>query len=282
MSNNYLITEAGLDTLADMKDRLDAIAPFTNQHLGNTNQSSGDRSVSPIRGYLMQPISRGGSGLCAVVRRRPEYRSWKIDVAGIIFTDPTDSRFQLRFTKDGNFWFDTVILSINSSIGEILDAIHIGSSTGASVPVFLRRSMTGALGNPTQATNMVINDDLYPVRPDTYKLGDLIDSKIGSWIFSIHNNSLPQNVTYDIELLFTLSGDPNVTPVELNGPAVMTIEEISDTPTDEQIVVTDILDLPNPSPLRGGAKVVAIPMPDVGYGIIAAYPRDLFMEQVAP
>lgn len=279
---NYLVTEEGMRTLDDMKDRLDGLAPFTHQGLVQSQPESGDRSAQAIRGYLMQPISQGSSGLCALVSRRPEYRTWKIDVAGIIYTDSTDSRFQLRFTKNDVFWFDTEILSVNDcTIQDLITAIVNGSVVNG-VPQFPRQSMIGCLGNPTKATHLVNNDDLYPELPATYKLGDQIDSRIGSWIFSIHRNNLPTNVDYDIDLLFTLSGDPLVEPVELNGPAVMTLEEIKDTPTGEFIVVTDVLDLPNPSPLRGGSKVVAVPMADIGYGIVAAYPRDLFMEQSAP
>jgi hypothetical protein len=280
---NYLVTEDGMRTLDDMKDRLDALSPFTNHNLQQPQSDVGDKSASPIRGYMMQPISRGNSGLCALVSRRPEYRTWKIDVAGIIYTDATESRFQLRFTRDGDPWFDTDVLTVGDcTIQDLIGAISNGSATGASLPVFPRQSMIGCLGNPTQATNLVINDDLYPELPSNYKIGDMIDARIGSWIFSIHRNALPQNVDYDIDLLFTLSGDPLVEPVELNGPAVMTLEEIKDTPTGEFRIVTDVLDLPNPSPIQGGSKVVALPMPDVGYGIVAAYPRDLLMEQASP
>lgn len=275
---NYLITEEGMNTLDDLVQRVDALSPFTNQNLQQPQSDVGDKAASAVRGYLMQPISQGGSGLCALVSRRPEYRSWKIDVAGIIYTDSTDSRFQLRFTRNDDFWFDTEILSVNDcTIQDLITAI-----AAASNGVLLQKAMTGALGNPTQATSIEINDDLYPSLPSDYRIGDMIDSRIGSWIFSIHRNLLPDSDTYDIDLLFTLSGDPLVEPVELNGPAVMTLEEIKDTPTGEYRVVTDVLDLPNPSPLRGGSKVVAVPMADVGYGIIAAYPRDLFMEQPAP
>lgn len=274
---NYLVTEDGMRTLDDMKERLDSLSPFTNQNLQQPQSDVGDKSASAIRGYMMQPISRGYSGLCAVVSRRPEYRTWKLDIAGVIFTEDV-ARFQLRFTRDGDFWFDTAILDVTSTIQEVITAISNGSVV-AGVPLFPRQSFIGCLGNPTQATNMQINDDLYPLLPATYQMGDMIESKIGSWIFSIHRNTLPQNVEYDIDLLFTLSDDPDILPVELNGPAVMTLEEINDTPTGEYRIVTDILDLPNPSPIRGGSKVVALPMPDIGYGIVAAYPRDLFMEQ---
>lgn len=268
MGENYLITEEGMRVLDDMKDRLDSIAP----HSVHTEQPPDSvRPSDPLRGYLMQPISRGGSGLCAVVTRRPEYRSWKLDLAGIIYIGADEGRFQLRFTKDGDFWFDTSILGMECTIGELIAAI-----TDASGGEIDRRAVIGCLGNPTQATNLVINDDLYPAIQPPFRVGQMIDSKIGSWIFAIHRSF---TFDYDIDLLFTLSTDPDVVPVQLNGPAVMTLEEIKDSPTGNVVQVTDILDIPSPTPLQGGSKVVCIPFADIDYGIIAAYPRDLFMEQ---
>lgn len=278
---NYLITEDGLATLDDMKARLDALAPFSNR----TDQGPDDNTpVGPVRGYLMQPISSGGSGLCALVSRRQEYRSWKIDLIGILIENTTSS-FKLRFSKGIDpvtqakiLWFDTERLPVlNLTIQKLISAISTASilNNVAQIP---QRTMLGGLGHPVQATNLVPNDDLYPILPTTYKVGDLIDSKIASWIFSIPCAvTLVGDPDYDIDLLFTL--EEGLEPVQLDGPAVMTIQEISDTPTGETLVVTDIMDLPRPTPLQGGSKIVATPFADIGYGIIAAYPRDLFMEQ---
>lgn len=270
--DNFLVTEEGIRDLTDVKRRVDALAPFSQESPLTPDNAS---SFGPVRGYLMQPISRGGSGLCALVTRRPEYRSWKIDLAGIIFIGGSESRFQLRFTRDGVLWFDTDIFVVNDTPIQTLVSSIVNGSVVNGAPLISRQSIEGCLGNPTFATNLVINDDLYPELPAAYNIGDEIESRIGSWIFSIHN-SIPD---YDIDLLFTTDPDPAADPVTLEGPAVMTLEEIPDTPTGEYIVATDILNLPSPSPLQGGAFVVAIPFPDIGYGVIAAYPRDLFMEQ---
>lgn len=277
---NFLITEEGVNDLVDMKQRLDALAPFS---VSTPGQGDSERPISNIRGYLMQPISRGASGLCALVSRRQDFRSFKIDLAGIIYKDQPSLQalFQLRFTRNDSTWFTTKALSANNlPVVDLLYEIERASTPASGSPAISMEGMNGALGNPVYATALVVNEDLYPAVDANYKYQDLITSQIGSWIFSIHRSYLPDNpADFDVNLLFTLNGD---TPVQLNGPAVMTLTEIPDTPTGASVLVTDIMDIARPSPLVGGTLIAAIPFEDVGYGIISANPREYFFEQVAP
>jgi hypothetical protein len=275
MSDNVLLTEESVEAIQQHMDEVSNFALNTGRAPLST------RSATPgamLRGYLMQGVSRGQMALCALVSRRPEYRCFKIDLAGVIYTNyPTgDSRFQLRFYKDGATWFDTAILDVdNLTAGALLEAISYASADPNTGDQQLPTDcMVAALGHPTQHTNMQPNDELYPAIPSTYQPGDLIDSKIGSWVFGIHNASLPDG--FDVDLLFSFDADD---PVQLAGPGVMTLYEVYDVPTGEIIVVTDVMEVASPSPLRGGTKIVVGFFDDVGYGIVSAHPREYLFEQ---
>src|SRR3990167_1902343 len=288
MANN--LDDESISVIQETVTRVNKSGLFSEKH-GEAKSTHLQGSSTFLRGYLMQGVSNGQSALCHLFTRRPEYRMFKIDLAGIIYehTDPElDGRFQLRFKKgtvDANgvvtfdTWFDTAILPITDLvIGKLLDAVVTASvdpvTMAAKIPM---KTLTGALGHPISATNMVFNDELYPEKPEDYHQGDMIHSNIGSWIFGIHRSVLPEE--FDIDLLFSTDAD---NPVQLSGPAVMTLYEIADTPTNSFITVYDAMDVAAPTPLRGGTKVLLAPFDDMGYGIISANPREyLFTQKVS-
>lgn len=224
------------------------------------------------RGYLLQPVSRGQEALVSIVSTTCPYKCWKLDIAGIVFEDKqTDSRFQLKFYKDNKDWFTTDPISI----ADLTSKAFYDKLSGAATGYVQKKLIKTDLGHPVQSPHMVANDDLYPELPTGYKRGDSIDSLIGSWIFGIHKSVIPKDVKITVGLLFSLNSNP---PVTLQGPSVMTIHEIADGPIDEYVVATDVMDVASPTPLRGGTKVVLANFGDVGWGIIAANPREyLFM-----
>lgn len=274
-----LIDDAGLAVIQETVDKVDQLAPFSGtQQLPKNPQHS--RAL--IRGYLMQSVSQGQQALVALVSRQPQYMSFKIDLAGVIYLNHPDgdSRFKLRFRQGENVLFDVPndgALSVEElTAGELIKAIHKAADPltqqGDFIVVLPREEMLGALGHPTQHTLLILNDDIYPLPPDNYKYGDMIDSHIGSWIFCLPRHRLPQNGEgFNVQLLFSLDPDD---PVQLNGPAVMTIHEIHDVPTGKVEIVTDVMELAQPSPLRGGTMVVLGYFEDCGYGIVAANPRE--------
>jgi hypothetical protein len=141
--------------------------------------------------------------------------------------------------------------------------------------------MLGALGHPTQHTLLIPNDELYPSVSGLYKRGDLIDSKIGSWVFSIDRAFLPpKDEDFDIKLLMSTSTDPTKA-VEFSGPAFMTKYEIKTAPTTRYEVATDIYEVASPTPLRGGSLVTLGYFEDIGYGIIGSNVREYLFEQEA-
>lgn len=276
-----LIDDAGIDVLQEVADIVFQSAPFTLQ----SGMPSNPGTTAPLlRGYLMQPVSRGERALVALVSRRPEYRTFKIDLAGIIYYNypDIDSKFQLRLKRNGATWFDTEPLTIeNLSSVDIIKAISTASQSLTSrvqqtiqIPL---NTMMGFLGHPTQHSLIQNNSDLYPEYPNPHDPLEWVDSKIGSWIISIHRSVLPPlDVDFDIELSFTVTGDELV---QLVGPSVMTIREEKDMPNNSFIVATDVLDMVPATKLAGGSKVVVGNFEDVGYGIVSASPRPMFREQ---
>lgn len=282
MPDNYLLTEQAVQDLSDMKERLDTATLFSG---GARPQEELTRSSPAIRGYLMQGLSRGQSALCALVTRQPEYKSFKIDLAGVIYTNHPDgdSKFKLRFKKwDANAqawagWFDTESLSVEDlKIGDVLAEISSASINPISgARAISSHTMLGILGHPAESTSMVVNDEIYPTLSPRYRLGDQIESKTGCWIFSVHRSV--SDVDFDVDLLFSVSPDA---PVNLNGPAVMTIQEIADTPNYRFETVFDAMDVASPTPLRAGSKIAAVHFEDIGYGVISANVREYLFEQL--
>lgn len=267
-----ILSNEDVNILQETIDTVNQLAPFSSRVEEPQNLQLGG---SLRRGYLMQSVSRGQQARVALISRRHAYRVFKIDLAGVIYLNHPDgdSKFQLRFTREGDTWFDTDILTVEGlTIVELLRQIS-QSAPDSGLPL---KGLTGALGHPTQHSLLVKNSDLYPELPDTYKDGDMIDSLTGSWIFGIHRSLLPREDTdFDVQLLFTVDGDDSV---QLNGPAVMTIHEIRDCPTGQSVNVTDVMEVAQPTPLRGGSLVVLGPFDDVGYGIIAANPREYLFQ----
>lgn len=260
-----ILSNEDVDIVQEGLDHIFQLAPFSSKQPVHDRDPQGG---SLLRGYLMQSLSQGETARVALMARRREYRTYKIDLAGVIYLNHPDgdSKFQLRFMDNRDVWFDTPILTVEDlTIGELLRQISQAAPDSA-IPI---NGMLGALGHPTQHTQLVNNSDLYPVLDDDYQPGDMIDSLIGSWIFSIHRQFLPQAL--DIQLLFTVDGDDSV---QLNGPAVMTIHEIHDAPTNNSMIVTDVMEIAQPTPLRGGTRVILGPFDDIGYGVIAANPRE--------
>ena len=275
--SDHTLTSESIDVIQETVDTVQRMFPFG----AKTGILSPEPSSSSnLRGYLLQGVSRGQKALCAITARRPEYRCYKIDLAGIVYTNDPDSesKFQLRFKKDGATWFDTDILTVaDLTIGKLLHAISNASMLLGSQNGIQTTKMLGTLGHPFQATHLINNDELYPSLPSTYKLGDYIDSKTGSWLFAIHRDALPVDpIVFDIDLLFTIDA---ANPVQLVGPAVMTLYEIFDCPTTIILPVTDVFDVASPTPLRPGTKVILSYFDDVGYGITNAYPREYLFEQ---
>lgn len=228
----------------------------------------------------MQGVSGGQDAACLLVNRQKEYRTWKIDLSGIIyhFTDETlESRFQLRFSKNGDTWFDTEVLPVRDLSGHLLASkIVEASSINGAAPLIPYQGLRGWLGHPVESELIVNNDELIPDWPVTWYPGYKVPSEVGSWLISFNKSILPEG--FDIDLLF--SNDES-NPVQLAGPAIMVLYEIAETPTSEIVIATDIMGVPSPTPLRAGTLVVCGPFGDVDYGIIAAYPKEyLFTEEV--
>lgn len=226
-----------------------------------------------LRGYLMQGVSRGQQAACSIYQRQDFLRCFKIDLAGIIFEGLTvPSSFALRFYRKGRAWFDTDPLLVGDlEINKLLD--EIARASGGAIK---RNSIIGDLGHPTKSSFIVRNDELFPTAPTSYKAGDKLSSKIGSWVFGFDRKTLPEG--FDVKLLFRINGTK---PINLAGPAVMTLYEIKDSPTGQILIVTDVMEVMSPTPLRGGTRVTLGYFGDIGYGIIAANPREyLFTQQV--
>lgn len=274
MADNYLLTEQSVKSIQTLMDDFYRSTQYTGNQSG---AESGRQSNTAIRGYLCQGVSRGQKALCCVVSHRPEFQSFKIDLAGVIYTNHPDgeSSFKLRCYRNDDSgtkitWFDTAVMTISDlTAANIIYELIQGSSGELQ-----REAFIGALGHPFRATNLIDNDELYPSAPADYQIGDIIESKIGSWLISINRASLPEG--FDMDLLFSVSDDESV---NLAGPAVMTLYETADVPTGELAIVTDVMDVASPTPLRGGTKIAAVYFGDVGYGIIAANPREYLFEQ---
>lgn len=276
MDDSYELSSDSIPVIQDTIDRVRQLSAFDSRIPGNNS----NHSIDPfLRGYLLQGVSRGQSALCSLVTRDASYRSFKVDLAGIMFEDTTSntSKFKLRFIKnDGSgssvTWFDTAELAVEGLTASLLkDEIVIASNGDISSSDLLTD-----LGHPITSNLLIDNDELYPTPTLSPTSGYEIDSKIGSWIFAIRADILPNG--FDVNLLFSLS---LTEPVHIYGPAVMTLYEISDVPSFIYIPVTDVLDVASPTPLRGGTKVVLAYFGDVGYGIIAANPREyLFTQKV--
>jgi hypothetical protein len=152
---------------------------------------------------------------------------------------------------------------------KLLETI-VTSSDGKVNPEWL----IGDLGHPVYSQLIVQNSDLYPELDVDYEDGDVIPSKIGSWVFGYLKTKMPEGI--DVDLKFTVDADE---PIQLVGPAVMTLFKIPDAPTGQVVEVTDVFGLAQPTPLRGGCPVVLANFDDVGLGIIASYPREYLFEQ---
>lgn len=284
-----LIDNAGLQVIQQTVDTVNQMAPFAQRQLLPNNPQ---RNPSLLRGYLMQPVSRGEQALVALTTRRPEYITFKIDLAGVIYLNHPDgdSSFKLQFLVDGDVWFeapnpqsglnlDSIPLSglDITRFAEIISqsSVAVGQSGSPAIPVYCMRL---ALGHPTKHSSLVNNPDLYPAitqgtNPDS---DGYIHSLIGSWIFSISRDCLPRNgFDFSARLLFSLDPDE---PVQLNGPAVMTIHEIHDVPTYQFQIATDVMEVAQPTPLRGGTLVTLGYFEDIGYGIVAANPREYLFQ----
>lgn len=265
--SGFLVDNASHSLIQKAIDAASRSNPF-----GPSSESSTPfGNYSPLKGYLMQSVSRGEQALCHIFKKNTAFRCWKIDLAGVIYLNHPDgdSRFQLRFTLDADV-FDSEIIEVEDlTIPRLCEIIsRVGNG------LFKQKDMLGALGHPTQHPFLVPNSDLYPELPSdhNFQKNDLIDSLIGSWIFGIPRSAFEGYTDVDIELLFTVDGSSSV---QINGPAVMTIHEIHDCPTNDFKVVQDIMEVAQPTPLRGGTRVALLPFDDIGcYGIISANPRE--------
>lgn len=267
MEDAVLLPESSVDLLQDTVDIVRKAGLFGLKS-GLAEQSM-VKNYS-MKGYLCQSISRGQEGLCSIYVKDPIYKTYKIDLAGVIYTNYPDleSKFQLRFYKEGATWFDTDPLTVdNLTCDKIIAAIDAQGQIRT-------KGMLADLGHPFSSTELIPNEDLYPEVPSDYKPVSMLQSKMGSWVISFLSADLPEG--FDIDLLFTVSSSD---PIQLSGPAVMTLHEISDRPLNEYTTVTDCLDLASPTPLRGGTKVILSTFEDVGLGIIAANPREYFFEE---
>lgn len=274
------ITEASVAVIQETVDNVRTLSPFAAK---TGIEGSIGSNPSLLRGYLMQPVSRGGKGLVSLVSRRLEYRTWKIDLSGVLFAFHPDheTQFMLRFKRNGDTWFDTQPMDASDlPIYELIERISTDSLNRATSNVQIpKNKMLGALGNPTKHTLIVQNDDLLPELPVRFQRGDIIDSRIGSWIFSIHRSILPDK-DEDFEVLLLFLSDP-VNPVIIDPGASATaiaIYEISDSPTGNVIVATDTLDVASPTPLTGGSKVVLGYFDDLGAGILTVNAREYLFE----
>lgn len=278
---DYTLDDMGVDSINETIDIVHSIAPFT--HRSPLESKDVNRNSPNIHGYLMQPLSNGGSALCACTVKNRVYRSFHLNLAGIIWSSLTPTpqnvaTFKLRFYRAGDIWFDTQAFTIRQlSILDLINQISLSSVDANGQPQFPTLFMTGALGHPALSAYIVDNDDLYPTVPDGYRSGDMKQALIGSWLFCIHRAKLPTR--FDVKLLFDING---ANPVELKGPSVMTITEVDDIPTGQFEIVHDVLNIARPTPLQGGTKIAAIPFEGTGYGVVAANPREYFFEQLTP
>jgi len=260
MSAGY-IDDTSMNTLDRVVSIVSKMSPLA--EVGNANTINSHL----LRGYLVQGVSRGQSALMSVYIRKAYQTTFKIDLAGILYNG---SKFKLKLYKDlGNSqlqdWFTTDVLDVDSLTKDVLLDKLISASGG----ILSVRNTETDLGHPFKSSLLVKNDELFPEPSTSWQPPQPLSSLTGSWVFSIANHVSDKPIK--VKLFFDASGNG---PLQLAGPAVMTLYQVSDSPSGTYQVVTDVLDVASPTPLRAGTKVVAGPFGDIGYGIIAANPRE--------
>lgn len=272
--NEVSLTDDSIEPIQMAVDYARRNSPFK-------NTSSSDVAVGGsnfIRGYLMQGVSSGQGAAMQVATKQDNLLAYKIDLAGVAYEFPDgqfNSQFILQFYANGAEWFRTDKITVNNLSGlDIVDAILLGAQSLPQGERLQPSDVHGWLGHPLKSPLLVDNRELNPAFPSDWQPGDDIPSKIGSWIIAFERQYLPTG--FDVKFRFTLAQQGSV---QLAGPAVITMMPITSIPNNEVVTVYDVLDIASPTPLRGGTLVVCAPFSDVGYGIIAANPREYLFTQ---
>lgn len=217
-----------------------------------------------IRGYLLQNIYGGGSGVMALAYRTESRNATQISIVGTNYVANSSFRLQLSGTPsatdsnpspESSTLFLTAPIPVNASAGDVGNALLVAAQA-ARKPV-LAQDIVVSLGNPASIPDAVVD---YPKQPDIVVTANDIQSYIGSWVVTINGTLLTM---YDT-LTFDIIQDSSAYMRGLSG---LVQRKVVDLPGETRQIVFDVQNRPVDYPWVAGSLCGAIWYADLGYGI---------------
>lgn len=224
-----------------------------------------NRDVPPVRGFLLQNIYGGGSGICRLAYQAASPNTTQVSIIGVNYA--VGSQFKLAL-------FGTPLVGSNPQPTQLFltNPISVTTSAAALSNLLLLTAISSSLavssqdfgvelGNPVSDANLVLN--ALQKQPEVNFLVSPPESFVGSWIITVTGalatqyNQLNFQVVQDTQALMT-------------GLSAIVAQPIVTLASEEVETVWDLYERPIDYPWVAGSLVVAISFPGLGYGIIGS------------
>lgn len=229
------------------------------------------RMLPPVRGFLLQNVYSGGSGVLMLAKRLLVPNATQVNIIGKNYVPQSSFKLTLLGTPKNNpnpsqrQIFTTGPISVVSRAEE-LSHILLVAGQAANLPVNTS-DFNVVLGNPVPSADLVRLPD--PTKqPEVDLTKSPPESYVGSWV--IYLTGVLTNQYND--LVFAVKQDNTAF---MRGMSAITARPTVDIPSNTPQVVWDVNGRPVDYPWTAGSLCVAIHFVGLGYGIINTDFRNL-------
>lgn len=236
------------------------------------------RTLPNIRGFLLQNVYSGGSGVMMLAKRIPVPNATQVTIIGRNYVDLSSFKLTLMGTPKNRTGalakelFTTAPISVVCKADALSYALLVAAQ-GQNLPVNAS-DFNVALGNPVPSADLVILPDP-KAQPEVDVTKSPPESYVGSWV--IYLTGVLTNQYSDLK--FVIKQDSTAF---MRGLSAITAKPMVDIPSNTPQVVWDVNNRPQDYPWTAGSLCVASHFIGIGYGLMNTDFRNLSITIPAP